>query len=79
MQNIDNNLSLLDVLTILGFCIGLQNLEINLTQNDLDKQTADLDAKVNERLSGAIEELHRHLTEQDRKLNLIMEKLNEND
>ena len=77
MQSLDNNLSLLDALTILGFCIGLQNLEINLGQNDLDRQTADLDARVNERLSVAIADLHNHLAEQDAKIERILELLNE--
>ena len=77
MQSLDNNLSLLDALTILGFCIGLQNLEINLGQNDLDRQTADLDARVNERLSVAIADLHNHLAEQDTKIERILELLNE--
>ena len=75
MQSDYNNLTFLDALTILGFCIGLQNLEINLGQNDLDRQTAELDARVNDRLSQAIADIHGHLAEQDRKLQIIMEKL----
>lgn len=71
-------LSLLDALTVLGFFIGLQNLDLNLGQNDLDRQTADLDARVNKRLSDAIAELHGHLTEQDRKIERILKKIEDN-
>lgn len=74
----DENLSLLDAMTVLGFFIGLQNLEINLGQNDLDRQTAELDARVNKRLSEAIAELHRHLTEQDNKIERILKRIEDN-
>ena len=73
-----NDLSLLDAMTVLGFFIGLQNLEINLGQNDLDRQTADLDARVNDHLSEAIADLHRHLTEQDQKIERILKRIEDN-
>ena len=78
MQNTNENLSLLDALTILGFLIGLQNLELNLGQNDLDRQTADLDARVNKHLSDAIAELHGHLAKQDQKIERILKRLEDN-
>lgn len=55
---------ILDILNILSFIIGVKNLNENLSQGT----AGDL-------LSVAVNEIHNHLAEQDRKIDLILEKL----
>ena len=62
----------LDYLTIASFLIGLENLEINITQEDMDKQTADLDARVNEKINTALADIHSHLQAQDEKIDELL-------
>ena len=66
----------LDSIAILSYFIGVKNLGLNVTQENLDKQTADFDAIVNNRIEKAISEIHSHLEEQDRKINRILEVIN---
>ena len=54
MSNNDN-LGFLDILTIMSFCISLQNLELNTSQEDIQRQTEDLDKVMREN----VEEIHR--------------------
>ena len=63
----------LDIITLISFCISLQNLELNISQDDLQKQ----EEHFNEALRQNVEEIHRHLEEQDRKLNKLLEVLND--
>ena len=65
----------LDYLTIASFLIGLENLELNITQEDMDRQTADLDARVNDKLEKALADIHSHLQIQDKKLDDILRRL----
>ena len=65
----DGEWTFLDILTLMGFCIGLQNLDLNITQDNLDTQTQELDR----RLRGVVDDIHRHLAVQDEKIDLIME------
>lgn len=67
----DGELTFIDLLSIISFCVGLQNLDLNLAQEDLDKQTQELD----KRLHNVIDDIHRHLSVQDTKLNLILNRL----
>lgn len=60
----NKQLDILDILNILSFVIGVKNLNENLSQNT----AGDL-------LSAAVKEIHDHLSEQDRKIDLILEKL----
>ena len=60
-----NNLSLLDILTIISFIIGWANYEENVDQSDLQ-----------EILQKAVNNIHEHLEIQDIKLNKIMGVLN---
>lgn len=60
----DRQFDILDILNILSFIIGVKNLNENLSQNT----AGDL-------LSAAVKEIHDHLSEQDRKIDLILEKL----
>ena len=61
----------LDLVTLISFVIGLENLELNVSQDDLQKESERLDKSMREN----VEEIHRHLEVQDRKLNQIMELL----
>jgi hypothetical protein len=66
-----NQLSFLDALNIASFCIGLMNFEENLTQNDKQELQKDLSDKMN----FLLQEIHNHLKQQDRKLDIILDKL----
>mgnify|MGYP007069857496 CR=1 FL=1 len=66
----------LDTLSLISFAIGLKNLDLNITQEHLDKQTADLKAQVDEDVNFALNEIHNHLQMQDDKINSILEVLN---
>lgn len=72
-------LDFLDVLSIASFVIGLQNLELNITQNDLADQTKEIDAKAEEKVNRALDEIHQHLQEQDNKIEELLRRTkNEN-
>lgn len=60
----DRQFDILDILNILSFIIGVKNLNENLSQNT----AGDL-------LSAAVKEIHEHLAEQDKKIDLILKKL----
>lgn len=60
----NKQIDILDLLNVLSFIIGVKNLNENLSQNT----AGDL-------LSAAVKEIHDHLSEQDRKIDLILEKL----
>lgn len=60
----ERQFDILDILNILSFVIGVKNLNENLSQNT----AGDL-------LSTAVKEIHDHLSKQDRKIDLILEKL----
>lgn len=67
----NGELTLLDLISIVSFCVSLQNLELNLDEQDLDRQTQELDKS----LKGVVDDIHNHLSVQDAKLNLILNKL----
>ena len=60
----NRELDVLDILNILSFYIGVKNLDENLSQttagNLLDK---------------AVEDIHKHLEEQDNKIDIILKEL----
>ena len=62
----------LDVLTIISFVVGLQNLELNITQENLDNQTTELKKQVDAEVRHALEEIHSHLAMQDEKINRLL-------
>lgn len=64
-------LTFLDAVGLASFFIGLLNLEENLTQGD--KQ--DLMQELSDRADILLAEIHKHLEEQDSKLEYIMELL----
>lgn len=63
-DSMNEQLSFIDLLSIMSFCIGLMNLEINITQEDIDNQTQTL-----------LNEIHSHLDTQDNKLDNIIARL----
>ena len=68
-------LTFIDILSIISLCIGLQNLDLNLAQEDLDKQTQDLDSS----LRAVVDDIHRHLQDQDQKIDEILRRMDNAD
>lgn len=66
-----NQLEFLDLLSIASFCIGLMNLDENITQGDMQ----DLSQEFNIHASNILDEIHRHLEMQDSKLDEILKEL----
>ena len=71
----NGNLTFLDYISILGFIVSVENLKENLSQND--KQ--DIQNDLSEKADKILEEIHSHLEQQDKKIDLIWSKLNEKD
>ena len=69
----DGSLDFLDIITLLGFIISVENLNENMNQSD--KQ--DLQNDLSEKADKILTEIHLHLEAQDEKINKIWEKLNE--
>jgi hypothetical protein len=74
MDNQRNQLSLLDAISIVSFLISLKNLDLNISQDDLQKAESELTQGLDDKIN----ELHRHLAVQDEKLNIILGILQEN-
>lgn len=70
-NNGNKQLEFLDLLNIMSFCIGIANLNQNMTQND--KQ--ELNNNLNEATGKLLTEIHAHLQEQDNKIDMILKKL----
>lgn len=68
----NGEITFLDAISIVSFCVGLQNLDLNLAQEDLDNQTQELDA----RLHAVVDDIHKHLQLQDEKIDMILEVIN---
>lgn len=68
----NGEITFLDCISIISFLVGLENLEINVTQESLDRQTAELDEKVNAQINKALADIHGHLKEQDSKIDQIL-------
>ena len=65
----DGEWTFIDIISLIGFCVGLQNLDLNISQENLDNQTQELDAKLHE----VVNDIHKYLTLQDEKINRILE------
>lgn len=65
----NNQLSFLDTVNLMSFCITLMNLNENLSQGD--KQ--DLQHDLSEKMEIILKEVHSHLKEQDIKIDKILE------
>ena len=68
-----NGLAFADLLNILSLLIGLENLNMNLTQDDKQDLQADLSRNVDKLLT----EIHGHLEKQDEKIDSILQILGE--
>lgn len=66
-------LTFIDILSVASFLIALENLDENMTQNDKQELQSDLANKSN----SILKEIHKHLEEQDRKLDTIIKRLEE--
>lgn len=58
----------LDIVGMLSFGIGLQNLDLNVTQEDAQ----NLQNQLNKNVQLLLDEIHGHLEEQDNKIDKIM-------
>lgn len=63
----------IDLLAMAGFLVGLQNLDLNLTQED--KQ--DLQHDLADKSKLLLNEIHTHLNTQDQKIDHILQELEE--
>ena len=63
----------IDLLAIASFWVGIENLDLNLTQED--KQ--DLQQDLADKSEILLREIHTHLEEQDKKLDKIIQRLEE--
>ena len=71
----NGELTWLDLLNVLSFYIGLKNLDLNIDQNDMDRQTKEIDERANKLVHDAIAEIHQHLEMQDKKIDKILSML----
>lgn len=67
----NNQLTFLDIISIMSFCISLINLDENLSQGD--KQ--DLQNDLAEKMEIILQEIHGHLEKQDIKIDKILEEV----
>ena len=67
----NRQLSFLDLLNVLSFLIGVENLEENLTQGDKQDLQHDLTVTAEKLLT----EIHAHLEAQDKKIDKILNRL----
>ena len=67
-----SQLSFVDLLSVASFLISLENLEENLTQSD--KQ--DLQKELSDKAEQLLQEIHKHLEQQDMKIDEILRRLN---
>ena len=71
MNSENRQLTFLDILNVLSFLIGLENLEANLDQND----KADLQHDLTMTAEKLLSEIHAHLESQDVKIDKILKRL----
>lgn len=69
MWNWNNNF--IDTVNVLDFLISMKNLQENTAQTDQQ----NFEERVNEKIQLALKEIHNHLQEQDKKIDLIIKKL----
>ena len=62
----------IDLISVISFIVGLQNLDLNITEQDITNQTQDLDRRLRE----VVDDIHRHLQEQDAKIDIILKEIN---
>lgn len=67
----NGELTFIDLISIISFIVGVQNLDLNITQEDVDRVASQFD----ERMETALTDIHNHLSVQDSKLNVILNQL----
>ena len=67
----NENYSFIDILSVASFLIALENLDLNITQEDVQ----GLETDFNHKLEASIKDIHDHLAVQDAKLNTILDML----
>jgi len=65
------NQNFVDYVNLMDLAISLQNLRSNTSQEDRQK----LEEHFNDKLNILLEEIHGHLQQQDKKIDLILKKL----
>ena len=61
----------IDLISIISFVVGLQNLDLNINAADLDNHTQDLDKRLRE----VVDDIHKHLQMQDEKIDKLLERI----
>ena len=61
----------MNLLSFINFCVGLKNLDLNVSQDDLQRTSKELD----NHLANALKDIHEHLKMQDQKIDYIIELL----
>lgn len=61
----------LDLISLMSFFIGIQNLDLNVTQEDAQ----NLEHQLNNNVQLLLTELHGHLETQDKQLKEILQRL----
>lgn len=74
-SGVNGEFTFLDIISLISFAIGIQNLDMNITQNDMQSQTKDINKTADERVNKILNEIHSHLQTQDKKLDFIIELL----
>lgn len=69
----NGQLTFLDMVNLLSFYIGTLNLNENLTQGDKQELLETFSKKA----QFLLDEIHQHLSNQDKKIDKILEKLNQ--
>lgn len=67
----NGELTFLDIISILSFLIGIENLDLNVTQEDAQR----LEHEFTQKTDLVLTEIHNHLEEQDKKIDHILEVL----
>lgn len=58
----------MNLLSFINFCVGLKNLDLNVSQDDLQRISGILDKHITE----SIEKIQNHLEIQDQKIDYII-------
>ena len=74
----NGNWTFMDILSLMSFVIGLQNLELNISQENLDQQTVELKKQVDADVAAALAEIHSHLEKHDKKWKLYLKEWKQN-
>lgn len=72
-SEVNGQFTFLDIVSLISFMISMMNYNENLTQSD--KQ--DLQKELANQAEAMLNEIHNHLQDQDKKINLILKKLEE--